>query len=371
MSSKRDYYEILGVGRSATQDEIKKAYRKLAKQYHPDTQTGDEAKFKEVTEAYETLNNSTKRGHYDRFGHGFEGANASGQDFSDIFSDMFHSGGGIGDIFSDLFGGNRSSRSSSTMQNRPMKGETIQLHIDLTLKEYIFGKQILKTIKLFHKCDDCKGSGAQSESDIVKCDNCNGHGIVNEIKRTMIGVIQSQTTCGKCRGQGKKILNVCKKCRSNKVLIKETDISFKIPASFPLEDRIALKEKGHTGLNNGPNGDIIIDLSVREDSEFKIVNRYDLYLEFPVSYLDLILGANIDVPTFDGIKKLKIQPNTANNSKVIISNCGLFKSSLRRGDLIVQLIAYIPKKILPLEKKLLSQLRETSNIVINTDKFKR
>ncbi len=375
MSSKRDYYEILGISKNATQDEIKKAYRKLAKQYHPDTPTGNESKFKEISEAYEVLGDHNKKQQYDNFGHNFSNNGFGGSgNFSDMFSnfsDIF-SGSGFNDIFSNMFSNGQSSFRNSQYQNRPLKGESILLNVTLTMKEYIFGKQFKQILKIYKNCKSCNGTGALNNKDIVKCTNCNGHGIKNQIRNTPFGQVQTQTMCSNCNGRGTKILNSCRNCKGAKVIIEKNNFEFKIPPSSPLGQKILYPEVGHTGLNGGKNGDIIISCNVLSDKYFQIINNFDLYLELPVNYLDLLLGENIQIPTFDGIKKHKLSPNTENNEKIILSNCGLFKNrSSRRGDLIVKLIASFPKKVSSNDKKLLNQLKENSNFNIDINKFIR
>lgn len=375
MANKRDYYEILGVSKNATEQEIKRAYRKIAKQYHPDTPNGDEEKFKEATEAYEVLTDPQKRAQYDRFGHGFQGGQAGAGGFSDMFSggfsDMF-SGSSMDDIFSnisDLFGGGRSRQANV---HRPIKGENIVLNATLTLKEYIFGKNIAQTVKMLRRCDDCLGTGAvDPKNDVIKCDNCKGKGSTNTVQRTPFGIIQSEQICRKCNGVGKRIINKCKKCHGNCYRTKNVDLSFSIPASLDINQHLLIRGKGNCGLNGGENGDIYIKVFIKKDDEFKIINKYDLEVKLPVSYLDLILGATIQVPTFDGIKAVKIPPNTANNESFTLSNMGLYINNKRRGDLHVIVIATFPKKIHSTDKKILNNIRNSSNFKVNISKFER
>ncbi len=368
--SKRDYYEVLGVSKDSSNIEIKRSYRNLAKKYHPDTPSGDENKFKEVSEAYEVLSDADKRARYDQFGHSannFAGGGGSG--FEEAFSGMFHGNSGFEDIFSSIFGG--SSHSRRTQRKRPVRGQDLEIRINLKLKEYIFGKSFSETIKLLTKCKKCKGKGAESASDIQKCNKCNGIGIINVSTRTPFGVIQTQKECHNCNGMGEKITNKCKYCKGNGYSKENTEITFDIPASFKRNQQLILEGKGHSGINGGSNGNIYLNVNIIDDPDFKIIDDYDLKLDLPISYLDLLLGANIDIPTFDGIKKFKISANTNNDEKIVISNCGLFYNKRNRGNLIVTLKARIPKKISNSERKLLLKIKEGSNFIVNNDRYIR
>ena len=377
MSNKRDYYDVLGVSRNASEIEIKKAYRKLAKMYHPDISSGNEDKFKEVAEAYEVLGSADKRSNYDQFGHTSNASGASGFSgggFEDIFSqggnfgDMF-SGSDVNDIFQNMFSGGRNKRQQTT--NSPIHGENIQIQVFTTLKEYIFGCSITKSIKIFHKCNNCNGTGAENERDIKRCNDCNGKGIVNFAQRSLFGIIQSQKICGKCNGAGKRIINKCKSCSSEGYIMKSTELSFDIPKSLALDENLIIRGKGHSGRNGGQNGDIYIQVGIRKDSEYKIINQYDLEVNIPVSYLDLLLGTILKIPTFDGYKNIRIHSNTSNYEKITISNYGLFYNKRHRGDLIVILNATIPSKITNDEKQTLSNLRDNTKFSVNLKKFER
>lgn len=375
--SKRDYYDILGVSKNASLSEIKRAYLALAKKYHPDIKnTGNDDKFKEISEAYEVLSNPEKRATYDRFGHSASGFNNSGfSGFSQSFGgfqDIFGKGGmgDLGDIFSGIFG-RKSSFNNEQGFNQPRKGQDISINVTLTLKEFIFGKKINKTISLFNNCKTCDGLGARSRSDIYTCNNCKGTGYILSQQQSPIGIIQTQRPCSYCHGQGKIINNKCSSCYGKKLIYQKTDISFNIPPSVQNET-LVMYGKGNAGKNNGPNGDIYINIQVIEDEYFKIINNYDLFVEIPVSYLTLILGGFISVPTFDGVKKIKIKSNTKNNEKIKISNFGLFKRNRSsRGDLFIKLIAEFPRKITSQEKKQFLEIEQNSKFNIDLSKFIR
>ncbi len=373
--SKRDYYEVLGVNKNSTENDIKRAYRKLAKKYHPDIEGGNEEKFKEATEAYEILSDSTKRSKYDRFGH--MGTNSSNAGFEDIFSGARNSNssnfGGFKDIFGDIFGDIFSG--NSRQQNRkkhPIDGQDISLRISLSLKKYMFGCEITKNIKLLHKCDNCFGTGSEKkQKGIKKCATCKGYGIINIQQRTPFGMIQTQRTCHTCKGQGEEIIDKCKKCNADGYLFKKTEIIFNVPPSLSKDENLVIKGKGNSGINGGSNGNIYIQIEVEKDNEYEILNNKDLKVHLPVSYIDLLLGASIKIPTFDGYKTIKISPNTNNNEKIIISDCGLFYNKRHRGNLIVILVAKMPKKITIEERKLLNKIRENSKINIDYSKYER
>lgn len=380
---KRDYYELLGVNRNATNDEIKRAFRKLAKKYHPDVskEKDAETKFKEINEAYEILSDPNKRNNYDKFGHigsnsnnfegfsrGFSsGGNSTAEDFEDIFSGSFSS---FGDIFENFFGSSNNKKNRGfNNKNKPIKGENIIVRITLTLKEQMFGKKINLDLNINKKCEICNGIGAKDrKKDVHNCTTCDGYGYVNFEQRSVFGVIQSQQQCPDCKGKGKVIFNKCSKCKGRGSYSGKEIVEINLPKSIYENQQLQISEKGNYGLNNGPRGDIFLEISVKSNKYFKRINN-DLYLNLPVSYLDVLLGAEIKVPTFDEDVYLKLPPNTKTNSVFNISNHGFFKSptSTKRGDLIINIVITIPSKLSKEEKNILQNLRNCSSFKITNN----
>lgn len=371
---KRDYYEVLGVNSNVTDDEIKRAFRQLAKKYHPDVskEKDAEAKFKEINEAYEILSDSNKRHNYDKFGHvennqnGFNRSYSNTKDFENIFSGEF---GSFGDIFENFFGSNKKNRGFS---NHPIRGENIAVRITVTLKEQMFGKKINLDLNLNKKCEICDGTGAKDlKKDIHICTTCDGYGHVNIKQQSLFGVIQSQQPCPDCKGRGKVITSKCSKCKGQGNYRGKEAIEIDLPKSIYEDHQVKISEKGNYGLNNGPRGDIYLEISVKSNKYFKRIND-NLHLDLPVSYLNALLGAEIKVPTFDGDVNLKLPSNTKTNSSFNISNHGFFKSptSTKRGDLIVNVIVTIPTKLSSEEKIILQKLRNNSSFQITDDFYK-
>ncbi len=298
MADKRDYYEVLGVSKSATDDEIKKAYRKLAKKYHPDVnkEPGAEEKFKEVNEAYEVLSDAQKRANYDQFG--FAGVDPSAGGFGG-FSSGFGSAGfdDLNDIFSSFFGGGMGGFGSTggrRASNAPRKGDDKLMRLNISFMDACFGKT--ETIKLAvdEQCPDCKGSGAASPSDIETCQTCRGSGTVIQQQRTAFGVFQTQAACPDCKGTGKKIRKVCPHCGGKGYERKNTEVEVNIPAGISSGQQLRVQGKGERGYNGGPNGDLYIEVYVQPHERFEREGK-NIYLEIPVSAVDATLGCSIDV----------------------------------------------------------------------------
>lgn len=373
---KRDYYDVLGVNRNATDDEIKRAFRQLAKKYHPDVskEKDAEAKFKEVNEAYELLSDPNKRRNYDQFGHAGNDPNSFGgfgsfsqgfsgsSDFDDIFS------GGFGDIFENFFGGGAKKRRG--FSNQPIKGENVAARVTVTLKEQMFGKTVKINLNVDKTCEACEGTGVKNpKKDIHTCTTCDGYGYVNIEQRSLFGVIQSQQLCPDCKGRGKVVTSKCPKCKGQGHYRGKEVVEIKLPKSIYEEQQLRIREKGNYGLNKGPRGDIYLEISVKPNKYFKRIND-NLHLDLPVSYLDALLGAEIKVPTFDGNVHLKLPANTKTNSIFSIPNHGFFKgpTPTKRGDLIVNVIVAIPTKLSVEEKTKLQELKDISSFHI-TDNF--
>ena len=352
MADKRDYYEVLGVDKSASQDDIKKAYRKLAMKYHPDRnkEEGAEEKFKEINEAYEILSDETKRQQYDQFGfagvdgQGFSGFGGSGDfgGFEDIFSSFF-GGGGFGG-----FGGQRASSSPRQGQDRYM-----QMRIDFM--DAVFGKTETISLDVDEQCPHCKGTGAESPSDVSTCTRCNGSGYVVTQQQSVFGTIQQQSVCPECRGTGKKVTRKCHKCNGSGYEHKHVKLDVKIPAGIQSGQQIRLAGKGERGSNGGPNGDLYIEIIVKPHSTF---NREgdNIYIRIPISALDATLGCTVSVPTVYGDVDLKIPAGTQPNTKFRLKGKGV-KGRMGQGDQFVEVNIEVPKKLSKKERDLYEQLK--------------
>ena len=360
MADKRDYYEVLGVDKSADDDKIKKAYRQMAKKYHPDMNPGDkeaEAKFKEVNEAYAVLSDPDKKRIYDQYGHdGLDGTAGGGFNGFDGFDGF---GGGFGDIFSSFFGG---GRSSSERRNAPRKGEDITYRISITLEESAFGCTKTVEYKRIETCSDCSGKGAKKSSDIQSCSRCKGTGNVTVTQRTLFGMMQSQQTCPTCRGRGKIINNPCGNCKGtgNVKILKKLEVN--IPAGIDDGGRICLRGQGNAGVNGGSYGDLYIIISLKAHEIFDR-NGNDLYCEVPVSYPELCLGAEIDVPTLSGIEKYRIPEGTQSGTKFAIKNKGVvYYNTKNYGTLYFTVVMETPKNLTQEAKEALRKFDQQCKI---------
>ncbi len=361
MAEKRDYYEVLGVQKSAGDDELKKAYRNLAKKYHPDVNPGDkaaEAKFKEANEAYAILSDPEKRAAYDNYGHAaFDGAgnptgaggfDASGFDFGDL-----------GDIFGNIFGGGFGGRSAQR-RNGPIRGDDIGLRLDLTFEDAYFGVKRDISYNRIQKCPDCGGSGATKGTSPETCTVCGGSGQRRVTQRIGGMAFQSTTTCDNCRGTGKVIKNPCSNCRGTGYIRVTKKLEVSIPAGIDNGGRVALRGQGSDGRNGGSAGDLIIVVNVRPSDIFERDGNH-LYCEVPVSVTDATLGAEIDVPTMDGPVKFTIPEGTQPGTSFTIRGKGFpyIGKSDRRGDLIFTVKVEIPTKLNNKQKDLLRQFSES------------
>lgn len=350
--AKRDYYEILGINKNASEQDIKKAYRKLAKKYHPDVnkEKNAEEKFKEINEAYEVLSDSTKRSTYDQFGHaGMDGANFNG--FRGF--EGFQGSGGFEDIFEQFFSGGFKGFSSSNRNDRPIKGNDTYLSMKIDFLEAAFGT--LKTIKLNidNECSSCGGTGAFSKNDIKICNTCNGSGSV--IRKS--GFFATQTTCPNCRGLGKTITRKCNECYGNGYVNKKTEIEVKIPEGINNHQQIRIANKGERGYNGGPNGDLYIEILVRSHDTFKRDGN-NIHISIPIDVVDAILGTEIDVPTIRGDVKLTIPAGTQPNSTLVLKNEGI--KDLRSGyvgNQIIEIKVVVPNKLSKEEKEIYKKLK--------------
>ena len=368
MANKRDYYEVLGVDKNATDEELKKAYRKLAKKYHPDANPDNkaeaEAKFKEVNEAYETLSDKQKRQMYDQFG--FDGPNfgggqggyysyGSGFDGFGGFSDF----GDLGDIFSSFFGGGATS-SRSRNSNGPRKGADLKLSMDITFEEAYMGVEKEINLNRNEKCKTCGGSGAKKGTSPETCSMCHGTGRIKQVVTTPFGQMSTQKTCTTCQGTGKVIRESCSECRGKGTVKKVSKIKIKIPEGIDEGQTIVLKGEGEPGKNSGPNGDLYITMHIKKHSIFSRKAEHVL-CEIPITFTGAALGTEIEVPMVDGKKeKYKIPEGTQTGTKFVIKNKG-FKSvnGSWRGDFVFTVVVQTPKKLTSEQRDLLEQLAKT------------
>ncbi len=351
--AKRDYYEVLGVQKGASKDEVKKGYRKLAVQYHPDKNPGDkeaEEKFKEATEAYEVLSDEQKRPIYDQYGHaGLDGMGGGGgyshaySDFGDIF------GGGFGDIFENLFGGGggRSSR-----QQHSGQGASLRYDLEISFKDAVYGTKQEISFQHNEVCDVCKGSGGEAGSSRKTCPTCNGAGQV----RQSAGFFSVAQTCPTCRGEGTTIDKPCKNCGGSCVEKKRKKIAVTIPAGVDDGKRITISGHGDAGKNGAPSGDLIIILHVARHKHFER-SRNDLYCAVPISMTQAALGADVFITTLDDKKiKMKIPAGTQHGKMLRIKEEGVpYVNSSRKGDMYIKIIVEVPTKISGKAKKLLEE----------------
>jgi len=358
--SKRDYYEVLGVSKTASDDEIKKAYRKLAKQYHPDVHPGDkeaEAKFKEAGEAYAVLSDPDKRRQYDQFGHSaFEqgGGGAGGFDFSGDMGDIF------GDIFGDLFGGGR--RSSGRANNGPMKGANLRTGIRITFEEAVFGceKEIDLTLK--DECEKCHGTGAKPGSSPETCQKCHGSGQVTFTQQSLFGMVRNVQTCPDCRGTGKIIKDKCPDCYGSGYISKKKTIKVSVPAGIDNGQSIRIRGKGEPGTNGGERGDLLVEVSVSRHPIFQRQD-YDIYSTAPMSFAQAALGGDVRISTVDGDVLYTVKPGTQTDTKVRLRGKGVptLRNKDVRGDHYVTLVVQVPTKLTSEQKELLQKFDDSVN----------
>lgn len=349
MAEKRDYYEVLGLSKGASADEIKKAYRKLAMKYHPDYNPGDkdaEEKFKEINEANEVLSDPEKRQRYDQFGFagvdpsygagqggGFGGFGGGGVDLGDIFGDIF--GGGFG----GFGGGGRSNA------NAPRKGQDIRVRITLNFGEAVHGCTKKISITRQDTCTECGGTGAARGTSPETCPDCGGRGYVVRQQRTPFGVMQSQQPCARCGGKGKIVKDPCKVCHGGgKVSVKKT-LEVNIPAGIDDDQSIALRNMGDAGSNGGPNGDVIVMVTVKPDPMFQR-DGYDVWVTVPITYSQAVLGAKVTVPTVDGKVEYDVPEGTQSGTTFRLRSKGIqYVNGRGRGDMYVKCEVEIPKKL--------------------------
>ena len=368
---KRDYYEVLEVSKTATDEELKKAYRRLAKKYHPDANPNNkaeaEAKFKELNEAYEVLSDKQKRAMYDQFGHngpqGFGGAGNGGGSYSYSPSGFDGSDIDLDDIVSSIFGGGfKSGRRSSRNPNGPVKGADLTYNLELTYEEAFTGIKKQITIMREAECEHCKGSGAKPGTRAETCKVCNGTGQVRQMQNTLFGQMQTARTCSNCRGTGKVIKEHCEYCKGTGRVRKQVKISVDVPAGINDNQTIVLRGEGAPGVNGGPKGDLYIVVILRRHQIFTRHDN-DVLCDIPVTITQATLGAELDIPMVDGKKeKFKIPEGTQTETKFRIRGKG-FKQVNREtsGDFIFTVIVQTPKRLTKEQRELLEQLAKTMN----------
>lgn len=361
MADKRDYYEVLGVDKGASEDELKKAYRKLARKYHPDlNKDNPEAadKFKEVNEAYEVLSDKDKRAKYDQFGFAgvdpsYGGGAAGAGGFGGF--DMGDLGDLFGSFFGGGFGGGRSQR-----RNAPQRGESIQQNLILSFEEAAFSCEKEISFNCIDTCDDCGGTGAAKGTTAETCPNCRGTGSVMQTQRTPLGVFQTQTSCPNCRGTGKIIKKPCAKCGGVGRLRKKRTFKVKVPAGIDEGQVLRERGMGSAGVNGGPAGDLLISISIRPHPIFTREGQ-DVYVDIPVSFVQAALGDTLQVPTIDGRVEYKMPEGTQTGTVFRMRGKGIQNLNGRgRGDQYVRVNVEVPKNLSDKQKKLLREFEETA-----------
>ena len=359
--AKRDYYDILGIDRSASEEDLKKAFRKLARQHHPDLHSSDsqkkaaEEKFKEINEAYEVLSNGDKRKRYDMFGHagtqpggagGFEGFDFGRAGFGDVF----------GDIFEDFFGGSRSG-------TRPERGSDLQYNLELSFEEAVFGKEARLRIPRWESCSDCHGTGARSAAALKQCPSCRGSGQL----RFQQGFFSVSRPCSHCEGSGQIISDPCPTCRGRKRVYRERTLSVSIPAGIESGMRLRLSSEGEHGMNGGPAGDLFVAVTVKAHQVFTRQGS-DILCEVPINFVTAALGGRVEVPTLKGTTVMKIPAGTQHDKALRLKGLGVPSLKNREtGDQIIKVRVSIPSKLNARQKELLTEFAKESGMTMDTD----
>ena len=366
---KRDYYEVLGVSKGATREEIKKAYRQQALKYHPDKNPGDkkaEEKFKEAAAAYEVLSNDEKRARYDRFGH--EGVNGAGGGFSGggmTMEDIFSS---FGDIFGDAFGGFAGFGGARRSGRRVNKGSNLRVKVRLNLSEIASGTEKKIKVNKYVTCSTCGGSGAADENSMTTCSACHGSGHVTRITNTLLGQMQTTSVCPACNGEGKTITKKCSTCYGEGIVQKEEIIKINIPAGVSRGMQMNVEGKGNAARRGGVNGDLLVVMD-EEEHPLLIREGNDLIYNLFISIPDSILGTNVEVPTVDNNVKIKIEPGTQPGKILRLRGKGLPEvNGYGRGDLLVNVNVWIPRNLTRDEIKTIEKFRDSESFTTKPDK---
>jgi molecular chaperone DnaJ len=352
MSSRRDYYEVLGVARNASADEVRRAYRRLARQYHPDVnkEDGAEEEFKQINEAYEVLSDQEKRARYDRFGHaGVQGTGAGPSGFEGF-------GFGIDDIFESFFGGTRTGASA---RNRPQRGADLRYDLRISFEEAVFGCEEEIEASRHETCSTCAGSGAKPGTTPVRCPECNGSGEVRHVQRSLFGSFVNVTTCPRCGGSGEEITSPCPECQGHKRVVRTRKLSVRIPPGVDDGTRIRLTGEGELGVLGGPPGDLYVFVSVKPH-EFFVRRDNDIILELSINVAQAALGDRITIPTLDGDEEISIAPGTQTGDVVRLKAHGVpYLRRPGRGDQMIVITVAIPKRIDERQRELFEELSQT------------
>ena len=371
MATKRDYYEVLGVSKSASKDEIKSAFRKLAKKYHPDISKEENAeeKFKEVQEAYSVLSDDNKRRQYEQFGHAGVNGNGAGSGFGGFNGAGFgFDASDLGDIFDDLFGagfgfGGSSSRRSSS---RTRRGSDILMQVDLTFEEAVFGCEKDFDLDVVAECDKCNGKGGFHEET---CSRCHGSGTITSEQRTILGSFMTKTTCPECGGKGKTYREVCSKCHGKGSVKARKTITVSVPSGIDNGERLRVPGKGNSGENGGASGDLYLEFHIKEHKYFKR-DGLDIYLEVPINMAEAVLGCKKEIPTIYGNVKLTISSGIDSGDKQRLKGKGIKDSTSRKvGDMYVIFKVVTPKRLSRDQKKLFESLSKTDLDDSEIDRF--
>ncbi len=373
--AKRDYYEILVVAKGSSADEIKKAYRKVAMQYHPDRNPGDkpaEEKFKEAAEAYEVLSDADKRAQYDRFGHAGVNSSARGGqsgNMDDIFSqfgDIFGE-----DVFGGFFGGGGGRGRGGNGRSQGVKGSNLRIKIKLTYEEIAKGVTKSVKVKKYVVCTTCSGSGAKDKGSVQTCGTCGGNGQVRKVSNTFLGQMQTVTTCTTCGGTGSIITSKCNTCKGEGRVYGEETVSIDIPAGVQEGMQLSMSGKGNAGERGGSNGDLIIliEEEAHEDLHRDGLNvAYDLYITFP----DAVFGTNVEVPTIDGRAKIKIPPGTQSGKIFRLKGKGFpAVNSYEKGDQLIHVNVWTPQTLSSDEKSMMEKMNDSPNFQPHPDKTEK
>ncbi len=382
--AKRDYYDVLGVAKNADADTIKKAYRKKALEHHPDRNPGNkgaEDKFKEAAEAYEILSDADKKARYDRYGHagvdpnmggGFRGGGQGGMTMEDIFSqfgDIFGGGGGGGSPFDEFFRGQRGGGGGGRPQGQ--RGSNLRIKVKLTLEEIATG--VNKKIKVNKQvnCQTCGGSGAKDKSSVQTCGTCRGSGYVRQVRSTFLGQMQTTTTCPTCQGSGETITANCSTCKGDGRTYAEETIDINIPAGVSEGMQLSLGGKGNAGAKGGPSGDLLINIE-ELPHEHLLRDGLNIIYDLHVNFVDAALGTSIEVPTIEGPVKIKVPEGTQAGKIFRLKGKGLPSvQSYEKGDQLIQVNVWTPKKLTDEERKILEKLRSSPNFTPAPDKGER